>query len=82
MFVALSNDGVAVLLAGKMLSVVIITLTDPVQYAAYTHAIKVTVDGPREPRREFGRDVSFLLGVVCVVGLSLSLSLFLPPPLC
>lgn len=33
-----------------MLSVTITILTDPVQYATYTHAIKVTVDGPREPR--------------------------------
>ena len=27
-------------------------VTEPVQYAGYTHAIKVTVDGPREPRRK------------------------------
>ena len=33
-----------------MLTVTITILTDPVQYATYTHAIKVTVDGPREPR--------------------------------
>lgn len=35
---------------GKMLTVTITILTDPVQYATYSHAIKVTVDGPREPR--------------------------------
>ena len=37
---------------GKMLSVVIVVATEPAQYAAYNHAIKVTVDGPREPRRK------------------------------
>ena len=37
---------------GKLLSVVILVATEPAQYAAYTHAIKVTVDGPREPRRK------------------------------
>ena len=54
---------------GKMLSVVIVVTTEPVQYAAYTHAIKVTVDGPREPRRESS------------LSLSLSLSPSLPPSL-
>ena len=37
---------------GKTLTVTITILTEPVQYATYTHAIKVTVDGPREPRSE------------------------------
>lgn len=35
-----------------MLTVTITIVTEPVQYATYSHAIKVTVDGPREPRRE------------------------------
>ena len=35
---------------GKMLTVTITVLTSPAQYATYAHAIKVTVDGPREPR--------------------------------
>lgn len=35
-----------------MLTVHITVLTEPAQYATYNHAIKVTVDGPREPRRE------------------------------
>jgi hypothetical protein len=34
-----------------MLTVTITIVTEPVQYATYSHAIKVTVDGPREPRR-------------------------------
>ena len=34
-----------------MLTVTITVLTEPLQYATYSHAIKVTVDGPREPRR-------------------------------
>ncbi len=40
------------LCAGKMLTVHITVLTEPAQYATYNHAIKVTVDGPREPRRK------------------------------
>ena len=39
------------LVSGKMLTVTITVLTEPLQYATYSHAIKVTVDGPREPRR-------------------------------
>ena len=38
-------------ISGKMLTVTITVLTEPLQYATYSHAIKVTVDGPREPRR-------------------------------
>lgn len=37
---------------GKMLTVHITVLTEPAQYATYSHAIKITVDGPREPRSE------------------------------
>ncbi|XP_064405445.1 runt-related transcription factor 3-like isoform X2 [Halichondria panicea] len=40
---------------GKMLTVHITVLTEPAQYATYSHAIKVTVDGPREPRRMCNR---------------------------
>ena len=40
---------------GKMLTVTITIVTEPVQYATYSHAIKVTVDGPREPRRKTQR---------------------------
>uniref|UniRef100_UPI00358ECD22 runt-related transcription factor 1-like n=1 Tax=Myxine glutinosa TaxID=7769 RepID=UPI00358ECD22 len=36
---------------GKSLNVTITTFTSPVQVATYHRAIKVTVDGPREPRR-------------------------------
>ena len=39
-----------------MLTVHITIITEPVQYATYSHAIKVTVDGPREPRSEFKRE--------------------------
>ena len=38
--------------AGKMLTVSITVATEPPQTATYSHAIKVTVDGPREPRRK------------------------------
>ena len=39
-----------------MLTVTITVLTEPLQYATYSHAIKVTVDGPREPRRMSNND--------------------------
>lgn len=38
------------LFAGKSFSVTITISTSPPQVATYTKAIKVTVDGPREPR--------------------------------
>lgn len=38
---------------GKTLSMTITVNTDPPQVATYMRAIKVTVDGPREPRRKF-----------------------------
>ncbi len=46
-----NNHTVVLVFAGKMLTVHITVLTEPAQYATYSHAIKVTVDGPREPRR-------------------------------
>ena len=39
-----------------MLTVTITIVTEPVQYATYSHAIKVTVDGPREPRSKRKRE--------------------------
>lgn len=42
-----------ILWIGKSFSLLITVGTQPPQYATYTHAIKVTVDGPREPRSEF-----------------------------
>lgn len=38
------------LLAGKSFTLTIVISTNPIQIATYTKAIKVTVDGPREPR--------------------------------
>ena len=46
--------------SGKMLTVTITVLTEPLQYATYSHAIKVTVDGPREPRRMFNNNITAL----------------------
>uniref|UniRef100_A0A8C4QCP6 RUNX family transcription factor 2b n=1 Tax=Eptatretus burgeri TaxID=7764 RepID=A0A8C4QCP6_EPTBU len=37
---------------GKSLNVTITAFTSPIQVATYHRAIKVTVDGPREPRRD------------------------------
>jgi hypothetical protein len=39
-----------VFVAGKSFSITITVSTSPPQVATYTKAIKVTVDGPREPR--------------------------------
>lgn len=64
--------------AGKMLTVTITVLTEPLQYATYSHAIKVTVDGPREPRSKctccmcdtlFSLWVLYSLGCVVLSGL-------------
>lgn len=38
---------------GKSFTLTITVFTNPTQVATYHRAIKVTVDGPREPRREF-----------------------------
>ena len=38
---------------GKMLCLTVNVGTHPPQVATYSRAIKVTVDGPREPRSEF-----------------------------
>ena len=45
----LSFSGVC---AGKMFTLIVTVATEPPQIATYNNAIKVTVDGPREPRRE------------------------------
>ena len=66
-------------LPGKMLSVVIVVTTEPVQYAAYTHAIKVTVDGPREPRRKTLRIYMYMY-IVHVHTPPLCKIIPLPPP--
>jgi len=36
--------------AGKSFTLTIVISTNPIQIATYNKAIKVTVDGPREPR--------------------------------
>ena len=38
--------------AGKMFTLIVTVATEPPQIATYNNAIKVTVDGPREPRRK------------------------------
>lgn len=38
---------------GKTFTLTITVRTDPPQVATYCRAIKVTVDGPREPRSKF-----------------------------
>ena len=46
---------------GKTLSMTITVNTDPPQVATYMRAIKVTVDGPREPRSK-----SLIILLLCV----------------
>lgn len=41
--------------AGKSFTLTITVFTGPPQVATYHRAIKVTVDGPREPRSEYMR---------------------------
>ena len=42
-------------IAGKSFTLTITVYTNPPQIATYQKAIKVTVDGPREPRRKESR---------------------------
>lgn len=51
---------------GKTFSLTITVKTDPLQVATYCRAIKVTVDGPREPRRKSIKTSSFFC-VFCKV---------------
>lgn len=39
---------------GKSFNVTITVETNPPQVGTYSHAIKVTVDGPRVPRNKYG----------------------------
>ncbi|KAF4525738.1 hypothetical protein B566_EDAN001998 [Ephemera danica] len=51
------QDGTLVTIkAGKSFSLTIMVSTTPFQIATYTKAIKVTVDGPREPRTKANRE--------------------------
>lgn len=42
----------ALIFPGKSFTLTITVFTNPTQVATYHRAIKVTVDGPREPRRK------------------------------
>ena len=44
--------------------------TDPVQIATYNNAIKVTVDGPREPRRKCFNNLVLLYRFIFVAQIS------------
>ena len=44
------NISISFIFPGKTLTLTITLNTDPPQVATYMRAIKVTVDGPREPR--------------------------------
>lgn len=44
------NQVIVIPFAGKSFSLLIMVHTNPPQMAIYQKAIKVTVDGPREPR--------------------------------
>ena len=49
------SDGACLCAAGKSFTLTITVFTGPPQVATYHRAIKVTVDGPREPRSEYTR---------------------------
>lgn len=51
-------SSVSFLSPGKSFTLTITVFTNPPQVATYQRAIKITVDGPREPRREW--DILFL----------------------
>jgi len=42
--------------AGKSFTLTITVFTNPPQVATYHRAIKITVDGPREPRSKWAND--------------------------
>jgi len=50
--------------AGKSFNLVITIYSQPPQVAVYRSAIKVTADGPREPRAKLGM-FQFLFPVLC-----------------
>ncbi|KAJ7416311.1 Runt-related transcription factor 2 [Willisornis vidua] len=62
---------------GKSFTLTITVLTNPPQVATYHRAIKVTVDGPREPRSECGVTWSDMMGDVLPFGNAVAL-LILP----
>lgn len=47
---------------GKSFTLTITVFTNPTQVATYHRAIKVTVDGPREPRSECGAGFGIMWG--------------------
>lgn len=58
------------LYVGKTFTLTITVKTDPPQVATYCRAIKVTVDGPREPRSKFLQNLFLILGLFdkCICG--------------
>lgn len=49
---------------GKSFTLTITVFTNPPQVATYHRAIKVTVDGPREPRSEYkGTHTQYSMGI-------------------
>lgn len=55
---------------GKTFTLTITVKTDPPQVATYCRAIKVTVDGPREPRSKFLQNLFLIFGLFdkCICG--------------
>ena len=47
--------------AGKSFSITITVSTNPPQVALYAKAIKVTVDGPREPRSKSSKSIPLFI---------------------
>lgn len=59
---------------GKSFTLTITVFTNPTQVATYHRAIKVTVDGPREPRSECGAGFGITWGGVAAEGCGMSSS--------
>lgn len=58
--------------AGKSFTLTIMVSTSPPQTATYNKAIKVTVDGPREPRSKTSKDPILIDFVIIVDSESLT----------
>lgn len=55
---------IRILFSGKTFNLSIIVHSTPVQMGTYNKAIKVTVDGPREPRSKNSKKILFLFLII------------------
>uniref|UniRef100_A0A1B0DI13 Uncharacterized protein n=1 Tax=Phlebotomus papatasi TaxID=29031 RepID=A0A1B0DI13_PHLPP len=55
----------------KSFTLTITVSTTPPQVTTYSKAIKVTVDGPREPRSKTSKNINFMLFSQCTLSLNI-----------